>query len=192
MKMKAEMPISLLCNNEGSELVRIFYEAAQLKQLYRQGWLRQEVPMERCESVADHSFLTAFLSMLLVQDRSDLDALKVLQMALLHDLGEAYVGDITPNDNVPSDVKVSREREAVISVLDKYKSGKKFIVVWEEYIEQITPEAKFVKEIDRLELFFQSTIYEKQGLVDSNPFVEYAKKSIVSDNLIKELEGFKL
>ncbi len=48
----------------------------------------------RQESVADHSFSTAFLAMLVADEFPDLDMDRVIRMCLLHDIGEAVTGDI--------------------------------------------------------------------------------------------------
>lgn len=58
VKTKADMPINLLGEEEGTDFARVFFELSHLKQLYRQGWLRVGVPEQRCESVADHSYFT--------------------------------------------------------------------------------------------------------------------------------------
>ena len=70
----------------------------KLKTTPRTGWVRRGVP--RYESVADHSWRVAALGLLLMH-RDDLQITqKLLPMALLHDIGEAVVGDIPPEDNV--------------------------------------------------------------------------------------------
>jgi putative hydrolase of HD superfamily len=43
------------------------------------------VPRERCESIAEHSFGVAVLALWLAQGRPELDANKIVRMALLHD-----------------------------------------------------------------------------------------------------------
>ena len=86
----------------------------QLKQLYRQGWLKRGVPPERCESVAEHTLGVAVLVMLLADTRfPELDAQKVLRMALLHDFGEIDAGDFTPIDGISLQEKHRLEKESV-------------------------------------------------------------------------------
>ena len=41
------------------------------------------------------------------------DMNKIVQMALVHDIAECRVGDITPHDNVPADVKAEKEMTAM-------------------------------------------------------------------------------
>lgn len=89
-------------------------------------------------------------------------------MALVHDLAEAYVGDITPLEGVPSHVKLELEEKAMNSFLDDMLGGEsntqarqRFRALWYEYEARETPEAKLVKDIDRLELIVQAVEYEK-------------------------------
>ena len=112
MEIKAENPISLLGEEGYTPLVTAYFELCHLKQLYRQGWLRRGVPPERCESIAEHSFGVAVLALWLAQAQPELDADKVVRMALLHDLGEVYAGDIVPSDGVSEGEKHRREAEA--------------------------------------------------------------------------------
>lgn len=59
------------------------------------------------ESVADHSYRAAVLAMALPPG---LDRDRCVKMALLHDLAESMVGDITPSCGVTTEEKHGRER----------------------------------------------------------------------------------
>ena len=88
----------------------------QLKTTPRTGWQRRHIVP--CESVADHSWRVAVLAYLLVPSSSSsstetMDWNKVLQMALVHDLAECIVGDITPDDGVSKPEKHAREEMAM-------------------------------------------------------------------------------
>ena len=48
----------------------------------------------RRESVAEHSWRVALMAMLMEDEFPDLDIDKVIRMCLIHDLGEAFTGDI--------------------------------------------------------------------------------------------------
>jgi putative hydrolase of HD superfamily len=77
------------------ELLRVLVQTGRLKTLRRAGWLR--IGLTDGESVADHSFGTALLALLLATDL-DVDRDRVIKLALVHDLAESdpEVGDITP------------------------------------------------------------------------------------------------
>jgi putative hydrolase of HD superfamily len=174
MEQKAPLPLTLLQGQPMQPLIETYFEIAQLKQLYRQGWLRRGVPAHRCESVDEHSFGVAVLAMLIAQAHfPQLDGKKVLRLALLHDIGEIYAGDIVPGDGVDRAEKARREQAAVVTVLQKLPDGERWVELWAEYEQQRTPEAQFVRQMDRLEMALQAGIYERQKLVDAAEFFEY-------------------
>lgn len=70
----------------------------RLKTQTRTGWVNVKVP-GRVESIADHMYRMAMLSLLSEEDE-ELDIAKCVQMAVVHDLAEALVGDITPHDGI--------------------------------------------------------------------------------------------
>ena len=75
-------------------LVKFLEITGMLKRTPRAGWV--DVGIYQPESVADHTFRTAVLCMLYA-DMEALDSLKLLRMALIHDLPEALIGDLMPS-----------------------------------------------------------------------------------------------
>lgn len=189
MREKAEIPVNLLSARDATPLIETWYEIVHLKQLYRQGWILRGLAPSECETVAEHSFATAMLCLLLAGRHPELDMLKVLKLALVHDLGEAYVGDITPQDRVEKSEKNRLESEAVNKILSRLPGGEALIEDWLEYERQQTPEARFVKEIDRLELALQASVYHSQGKVDPAEFHQSARQHMTRDDLIAELDA---
>ena len=184
MQTKADHPVKLLEGKSIKPLIAAYFEFNQLKQLYRQGWLRHGIPPERCESVAEHTFSMAVLAMAITDAHfKQLDQLKVLRMVLLHDFGEIYAGDITPADGVDSVSKHERERESVVKVLGKLPIGAPYLSLWQEYEDNVTPEARFVKQIDRLEMALQAAVYQKQGVVDGSEFIASAEQALTDPAL---------
>ncbi|MBL7161132.1 MAG: HD domain-containing protein [Anaerolineales bacterium] len=164
MQTKAPNPISLLDKADTLPIIAAYFEISHLKQLYRQGWLRRGIPTERCESVAEHSFGVAVLAFLLAETYfPDLDHLKVLRMALIHDFGEIYAGDFTPGDNIPPEEKNQLERESAQHVFGKLPQGAQYIQLWEEFESGKSPEAQFIQQVDKLEMVLQASVYEHQG-----------------------------
>lgn len=188
MREKASIPIDLLDKMKSSPLLKTYFEFVHLKQLFRKGWLQHGVPETRCESVADHSYATAMLCMLLLDQHPDLDTEKILKLALLHDLGECYVGDITPFDNIDPADKKALEAEAVRKVLGKLSAGAELISLWQEYESQSSAEAQFVRQVDRFEMALQGSVYQHQGLVDPAEFFESARKVVGDQKMLEELD----
>jgi len=166
------------CLAQASIETTAWFEILHLKQVFRKGWLERGIAPARCETVAEHTFGNAMLCLLLAQSRSDLNLEQVLRLALIHDLGEVYVGDITPNDGVDRQQKISMERAAVVKILEPLANGAALISAWDEYESQTTPEARFVKEIDRLEFALQAAQYQAAELIDGEDLINNVGKQL--------------
>ena len=149
----------------------LLIEALSLKHLDREGWKR--VGVDRPESVAAHSWNMSLLVMLLAPE--DIDKSKAIELAIIHDLAEARVGDITPHDGVSKAEKKARETSAISSMLADRPD---LLQLWHEYDEGITPEAKFVHDIDRLDMALQATYYAQSLGLDTTEFLDSARKCI--------------
>ena len=88
-------------------------------------------------------------------------------MALVHDLGEVYVGDLTPQDNVQKAEKYQLEKAAMTQILGDLPCSQSLMENWEEYEAQETVEARFVKQIDRLEFALQAAHFDQSGLIEA-------------------------
>jgi putative hydrolase of HD superfamily len=192
VEVKAGNPVDLLDGEVSPPILRAYFELCHLKQLYRQGWLRRGVPRARCESVAEHSFAVAVLGMWLSQAYfPELDQARVLRMALLHDLGEVYAGDIIPGDGVPEDEKRRRESSAIEQVLGKLPGGVEFISLWEEFEAGQTAESRFVRQVDRLEMGLQAGVYSAQGFDGLGEFYQSAQKALSNTQLVELLQALR-
>lgn len=104
----------------------------------------------RRERVAEHSWHVAISVMVLAQACPvELDVPRAVQMALVHDLAELYVGD-TFAYGPDVDTKHSRE-QAAMDLLDRRsrsKAVRSLVELWREYERQESPTARFVKAID--------------------------------------------
>lgn len=118
------------------------------------------------ESVADHSFGCAVLAMCL-SDLRGLDTEKLMRLALLHDLHEALIGDYDSFDKQRiGEVQAKKnQQQAINDVFAALPEAirESYVSLAEEYLRQETPEAKLVKQIDKLEMIMQALQYEKQG-----------------------------
>lgn len=86
-------------------------------------------------------------------------------MALVHDLAEAIVGDLTPNCGVSASEKSLCEQQAfdhIASILSfsHPEFSKESRKLWDEYEADESAEARLVKDIDKFELLLQLVEYE--------------------------------
>ena len=147
-----------------------FHLLFRLKATERAGWGRFGVT--NCESISDHMYRMAVMTMLAppsLQARG-LDISRCIQMALVHDMAEALVGDITPQDGIPKPEKSRREETTMQFLTEKLlgstlggmdQAGKQIMDLWREYEDSETLESKFVHDVDKLELVLQMNEYER-------------------------------
>ncbi|KAJ6019512.1 hypothetical protein N7522_001579 [Penicillium canescens] len=154
-------------------LLPFLHAIEPLKHMPRTGWLRT---IQNPESVAAHSFRVAILAML-APEHLDLDRAKCIQMALIHDLAESVIGDIPTFAKVPKQRKYEMERNGfqyLENLLRTYNSKKaeEISELWLEYEKGDTPEAQWVREMDKFECLVQAHEYEQRtfGEKDLNEF----------------------
>lgn len=186
---RAAGPAAEAPGSDTEAVLRSFIRMLDLKGLYRQGWLKRGVPEERAESVADHSFGTALLAVLLADTlRTDpefagLDRHRCIEMALVHELGEVYVGDLTPVDGVSREDKYRQEREAFIKVVKGLPKGKELLALWEDFEKGASPEARFIRQLDRLEMGIQAALLKAEGYQGMDEFLVSAYKTVTHKEL---------
>ena len=152
-------------------MISLLDEVLALKEIKRAGWVRAGVSQP--ESVAAHSWGICWLVMAL--DLPDIDQHRALKLAVIHDLAEARVGDITPHDGIPREEKKRRETTAIQSML---RERPDLIDLWEEYELGVSPEARFVHDLDRLDMALQSLRYARLKGINPKEFLISARESI--------------
>ena len=112
----------------------------------------------RHESVAEHSWMMTLMAYFMKDEFPEANMDKVIQMCIIHDLGEAFTGDI-PTFEITDADKYTEENllySWVNSLPSKY--AKEMISLYEEMEERKTIEAKIYKAIDGLEALIQHNI----------------------------------
>ncbi len=193
-----------------SALMRFVQVASKLKALRRQGWIDRGV--DEPESVADHSWSVALLAWTLAGERDELNRNRVLLLGLIHDLPEALAGDATPFDvqrDATARISASHfsrpptystaakdlKRQAEERALDEMLSGLpdtmriEIRAAWQEYEEAESPEAQFVKQVDKLETVIQAEAYATgQPELQIESFRQGARRDIHDPQLRQILE----
>jgi len=173
-------------------LNQFIHDVGKLKRKDRAGWVRHGV--ENPESVAEHSFRTAILALVL-SDKFGLDSNKTVKMALVHDLAEAQIPDFTPFDNLSTEEKFKLEQETMKNLCANITNGEQVLELWYELEAGKTKEARFVKKLDKLEMMFQAREYgDEQPDKDLELFwqmiqdFDFDELSSVFEELISEKE----
>lgn len=109
----------------------------------------------RTESVAEHSWRVSLMASLLRHEFPELDMDKVVNMCLIHDLGECFTGDI------PAFVKTDADRKTEDALLEQWvkslpeELSADISALYKEMDAQETAEAKLYKALDKLEALIQ-------------------------------------
>ena len=152
----------------GPDTLAFLEEAWRLKDQVRAGWLLRGVPEP--ESVADHSWGTALLVSLFGEGEG-VDRTRALEIALLHDVAEARTGDIPtrvrPEDRqVTPEEKRRREYAAMDAILAPLGRADWVMERFSEYEERRTPEARFVADMNLIDMVLQALCYRRAGRYD--------------------------
>lgn len=133
------------------ELLDILSVAEKLKHTTRHSVSKDG----RWESVAEHSWRAALMALLLKDELDGIDIDRVIKMCLIHDLGEAFTGDIPTFLKTPED---GEKEEALLCrwVTDLPRNVRESLrPLFDEMERMETPEAKAYKAIDKLEALIQ-------------------------------------
>lgn len=171
-------------------IIKFCHLLENLKTTKRTGWL--QLGIKNPESIADHIFRVAVLTLFLAPKNFNRD--HAVKIALIHDLAEAITGDPI---KYPGGKKVKnftqiakKEREALINLLG-LTDQQEFISLYDEYVATKTPEARIVKQIDKLERAIQAQEYAEKYNIDPKEFYTSAESIITDPNLKKILESLK-
>jgi putative hydrolase of HD superfamily len=160
--------------------------------------------LKRPESDAEHSWHLCLFLLLLENEFPDIDFVKLIKIALIHDLPEIYAGDTNPYrgdlENKPELEDAAAEK--LFSILST-EMKKKLKDLFNEYVRQETPESKIVKSADKLLPLIQNlctndTYSSYRALkVTHEEVVNYMDKyfpeenilSVIYRDLLKESDG---
>lgn len=136
---------------EHKKLIQILHLAERLKDTTRHCYSSGG----RRESVAEHCWRAALMAYFMKDEFPDADMDKVILMCLVHDLGEAFTGDI------PSFYKTPADETKESALLDEWLTSlpqpycKELKDLFAEMDKRETQESKIFKAIDGMEAVLQ-------------------------------------
>lgn len=135
--------------NQVTQILDFMVKIEKLKGVLRKS---RPVGFERYENSAEHSWHVC-ISALMLKDFADqpINIDRVIKMLLLHDLGEIDAGDkiVYAADNQEQKSKEWQCVQRLFAMLPEHQR-QDFLVLWEEFENGDTPDAKFAKAIDRI------------------------------------------
>jgi putative hydrolase of HD superfamily len=131
------------------QIVDFILELDKLKAVTRKV---RPLGLDRYENPAEHSWQLALFAFSLVPYAgSPVDINRVIQMLLVHDVGEIDVGDTMVFAEGGWEERKAAERAAVIrifGILPQDQSAA-LLALWQEFEHDATPEARFAHAVDR-------------------------------------------
>ncbi len=131
--------------------IRFILEADKVKNIFRQTYLADG---NRKENDAEHSWHLALSAVLLKEHMDeDVDLTKVMIMVLIHDLVEIDAGDTYAYDAEGAATKREREVKAADRIFGLLPDdhGTYFRMLWDEFEEYETADAKFAHLLDNFQ-----------------------------------------
>jgi len=133
------------------ELIRLMKIVENLKNNTRHSW----TSTGRHESVAEHSFRLCFMALFLKDEFPDADMDKVIRMCMIHDIGEAFTGDIPAFEKTGEDEKTEEDvvKHFTESLPEPYRT--ELGELFGEMSALKSEEAKIYKALDKMEAVIQ-------------------------------------
>ena len=160
------------------------------KNIFRQTYLADGMGKE---NDAEHAWHMALFVMVLSEyANEDIDVLKTMKIVLIHDLIEIYAGDTYAYDSKGNESKRGRELAAadrLFNILPK-DQAEEFRALWDEFEENITPEARFANTMDKIQPLMlnnasEGRSWEEHGVHASQVYGRNEKTHLGSEELWK-------
>lgn len=136
---------------EARELLKAMAVAVRLKDTTRHCYTEKG----RHESVAEHCWMAALMAFFLQDEFPEADMDKVIRMCLIHDLGEAFTGDIPTfektEENERTEEQLLREWVAALPKVCRDE----MTALYDEMERRESLESRIYKAIDNLEAVIQ-------------------------------------
>lgn len=161
---------------EARKLLDIMTVAERLKDVTRHCFTSNG----RHESVAEHSWMMTLMAFFMTDEFPEADMNKVIKMCIIHDIGEAFTGDIPTFDKTVDNEKTEEELlySWVTSLPENYRN--EMTALYSEMSELQTVEAKIYKAIDGLEAVIQHNFSDLSTWIPK----EYELNKVYADDKV--------
>ncbi|MBQ4536737.1 MAG: HD domain-containing protein [Lachnospiraceae bacterium] len=143
----------------------------------------------RHESVAEHSWMMTLMAFFMRDEFPEVDMDKVIKMCIIHDLGEAFTGDIPTFEKTAANeaTEESLLYSWVKSLPENY--AEEMLALYDEMAKRETIEAKVYKAIDSLEALIQHNISDLSTWIPREYELNktYADDKVAFSEYLKEL-----
>ena len=164
-----------MATDQAEEIVNVLSLAENLKTELRHSWLSNG----RQESVAEHTWLMSFAAVLMAPYlEQPVDLGQTLKLITVHDIAETVTGDIPFfEDSLRKASKQADEAAAMekIRTMLPPASAELLLSLWREYEDGTTPEARFARALDKLEVQHQHNLADLKTWTEQELGLVYSK-----------------
>lgn len=138
-----------------------------LKQVGRKGWIKRR--LKKPETVASHIWGTLLLAYMylptVLNGYKEYDKDLIIRMLIIHDLGETYVGDLTPKEKTNEDKKLEEMSFKYMSLMGTYNSINCIDIdaLFCAFTHHDDINSKIARELDKLDNLLQLYIYNVES-----------------------------
>lgn len=170
---------------EARKLLEALTVAERLKDATRHCYTKNG----RHESVAEHSWMMTLIAFFIKDEFPEVNMDKVIKMCIIHDLGEAFTGDIPTFEKTEINEKTEETLlyEWINTLPENYKT--EMTALYDEMAKRETIEAKIYKAIDSLEALIQHNISDLSTWIPKEYELNktYADDKVAFSEYLKEL-----
>ncbi len=149
------------------ELAKIITASETLTELPRTGYVLAGV--EHPEAVSSHCFQTAFLVMLISPWENGIGVDRAIRIALVHDISESLVTDLP----LVAKKFLNKDEAEIKAASELLEDHPDLLELYLEYREGQTLEAKFVRDMDRLQMLIRASRYKRTSRGDMSNFLDH-------------------
>ena len=183
---------------EASSISTMLYNnLSKAETVLRKGWVNRGIPNP--ENIVEHSFSAWKIGLFFLPAKyhdPTYSKQAVLDMLLIHDLGEVFVGDVTPDQDSPEhrcEEDTCMRNIFLFGTHPKAANLTHYYDLWNEWAQQYTLSSKIAKEIDQIQCCYRLCMYYLQhpGLLSEKEVLEWIKayhfKTEIGLNILSQL-----
>jgi len=171
---------------DNDAIVKYIFEAGMLKRTARSGWWAENI--KNPESVADHSFRTAFIAFFLAK-MEGANAERICTAAVFHDMTEARIGDMNKITARYVIVKDDLEKKVQKDQIAEMPAQLQDSVL--KTLNLSEKERIILKDADYLECAFQAKEYADSGTPATMGWVANIEKKLKTESAKRLHERLK-
>ena len=157
------------------QIANLLFEVRILKDITRSGYAFLGSGKE---SIAEHSFMTAFICFAMAKLDHNVNSEKLVTMALVHDIAEARTGDF---NYVQKNYSKTDEAKAISHLTQSLSFGDDIKNLLDEFNLGETVEAKLARDADQLSFILELKKLEDTGAKGPDKWLPYVLDRLKTD-----------